>query len=275
MIHVADLAPIVFGLRKEGIYSVFALYADESADKRQQRWLVAGSFFGLAAQFPAVEKEWCERLAEDGVRFFHASDCTGLDGDFDFVARGLEKDETAAHKRAEAIRNDLATIVGNSRALGGIAVGLNLSAYLQATSRRAAQNLDELTTLAYKVLIRDCIKRIDRDWPQSAKIPIAFTFDERSNWKAAEEAYRKLKESDNDIARRMGAVIHTDDKTHPALQMADLMASETRYFLQGNVARPAFVRLKKQHAIYQIATIDKRQWLQMIQRNGPGPKHNR
>jgi hypothetical protein len=258
MISVSDLAPIIFGPNEKGFYAVFALYCDESADAKQERWLAVGSFFGKVEDFPKVETEWRERLAQDQVDYFHATECERLVGEFDFVAKGLDKDQKSARKRADSLRNDLATILGQST-IGGISVGLNLHDFREIAEAFAEEFRTDKVTFAYKVLIRDCITQIDKDWPESANLTIAFTFDDRADWKQAEDAYEQLK-SIPAIDKRMGVVIHADDKKHPALQMADLLAHETRYALQdGTVdlnSRPALQILKESHRLYYVSTVE-------------------
>ncbi|MGA7852780.1 MAG: DUF3800 domain-containing protein, partial [Candidatus Acidiferrales bacterium] len=160
--------------------------------------------------------------------------------------------------------------VADSKAICGISVGLNLRDFRKISARPTAVTKfgTDKVTFAYKLLIRDCVELIEKDVPECANLDIAFTFDDRGDWKQAEEAYRELKTSMPAIGRRMGAVTHADDKKHPALQMADLLAHETRYALQeGTIdhnSRPVLQILKDRHTLYSVTVVQERQlseWL--------------
>ena len=80
--------------------------------------------------------------------------------------------------------------------------------------------------LLYNTLIKSTIELTSKHWP--SKLPIAFMFDDHGGWKEAEEAYRKPKR-DPVIEPRLGRISHGNDRKIAPLQMADLMAFETRH----------------------------------------------
>lgn len=205
---------------------ILALYADDSSDRKGENLLCAGALFGWPHDIFEIERKWQMRLDRDGIKYFRSYDCDALEGEF-----GIPKHRNlnTARAVADSVRHDLTEILLSGKAAGALSVSLLLKDFenLVANNPQARDYFGvNAATVTYKILIRDVITRLTQDWPEDAT-PIAFTFDNHTKFLEAEEAYRDLRR-DSLFAERMGYVGHADDKKHPPLQMADLIASVAR-----------------------------------------------
>jgi uncharacterized protein DUF3800 len=233
---------------------IFALYADDSSDHRGEIVLCAGALFGWPSSIFDIECKWQKRLDRDNIGYFRSSDWESLRGEFDISKHG---NLNTARATADSVRHDLLEIVLSS---GGGAGGLSVSMLLKDFHKVVSSNEKargyygtDAATATYKILIKDVIKMLNRDWPENST-PIAFTFDSHTKYLEAEKAYNDLRK-DPFYAERMGAVDHADDKRRPPLQIADMMASVARYqaldWMEGKAAqRSTFQALTDANLFY-------------------------
>lgn len=248
---------------------IVGLYGDESTDKEITS---VGAVIGWPVWLYYAETDWQARLQRDGIAYYRTSDCENLSGPFDPQVRGWSLN--AASDIAKAVKSDLVDILRRKEGIGAVGVSIEHATFDHAITNPRTRAFwgDDRLIAAYKALICAVIKLIDEDWPGSSDLPIAFIFDEHSNWEKAEEAYRQLKRLEP-CAPRMGHVGHDDDKMFPPLQMADLIASETRRFTIQHLANrsertPAFIRLNETHTVWFLAIADKKYLHEMAERFG-------
>jgi hypothetical protein len=227
-ISAADLAEVVFPHGREGFYVVLGLYADDSHDQKMREIISAGALIGWPSMIFDAECRWQKRLDRDGIKYFRAYDCEHLSGEFDVYKHGWSLN--VGSTIASAVRKDLVQIISSKDGGAGIGVSFLLNDFQNViasnVSAREYWGTDP-TIAVYKLLITTVLQLLDIDWPASRGLPIAFTFDDHAKWKEAEEAYQQLRDSDP-LGDRMGYVGHADDRRHPPLQMADLIAYEAR-----------------------------------------------
>jgi hypothetical protein len=254
-----------------GIYMILALYADDSTDKKlarsdaPERIMSAGSFFGWPGSFFDAERKWEHRLTTDGLDYFRASECEALEGEFRPEKLGMSLNSARAF--ADSVRHDLCKILAGMMGISGIAVSLAVDEFtslIQEIPDAVEYHGRDPVVYLYRKLIRSSLELLEQDWPQSRGIPVAFTFDIHTKWRQAEEAYNKVREDAPLYEDRMGTVSHMDDKKHPPLQMADLMAHEARHeakaFIAGTEAsRPCLKQLKQTKAVYYSGIVRREQ----------------
>lgn len=185
-----------------------------------------------------------------------------LNGQFDPFRLGMSLNSARAH--ADATRRELCEVI-EKEPLTGVAVSLVLDDYREviSTNKKALYYYgSDSTILTYGRLIKSTIELIHQDQPELTKYYMAFTFDSHTDYLKAEAAYKELKEKDIFCSAMMGYIGHGDDKITPALQMADLIASEARHKSREMLAdsdreRPAFTFLSKAHAFYYIGVMAK------------------
>lgn len=244
----------------QGLFVFLKVYADESYDRDIY---CCGSFLGLPRDFYYSGLKWEERLQKDNLKYFRASECEGLHGEFDPqnpYGYGLSQ----ARARASSVYHDLLEII-ETMGIGGIVGGVVKKDFeeLVAENEKAKKHFGtDLMIFSYKTLINATANLLEQDCPEMPNLKVAFLLDEHSNWKQAEEAYGQLKEEDHACARRMLCVGHADDKEYPGLQMADLMAHEGRHKIESWLGaspseRRGFSVLAKNHKVYFVGVMNK------------------
>jgi len=243
------------------------VYADESYDSGIY---TCGAFIGWPKDFYYLGVKWDERLQKDNLRYFRASECEGLYGQFDPQnppGYGLSQ----ARARAESVRYDLIEII-KSDVIGGISISVSRKDFEDFVSKdlKAAQRFGtDILIYTYKTLITLTVELLEQDWPEYPKPKAAFLLDEHSNWQKAEEAYSSLKAENTACANRMLVIGHADDEEYPGLQMADLMAHESRLHTKAHIGNVGTERLmmrelKKKHNVYFTGLMQKEQLQGML-----------
>jgi hypothetical protein len=237
---------------------ILGLYADDSHDEKMREIISAGALIGWPPSIFEAERRWVKRLERDGIAYFRAVDCEHLTGEFDWHRRGWSLN--VGSTIARSVRTDLVQIIKTKDGIGGFGVSMMLKDFTEAIneSPQAKSYWGMNPTIAvYKLLITTIVQLLERDWPESSGCPIALTFDDHAKWREAEAAYQQLKDSDPLCAERIGSIGHLDDKKHPPLQMADLMAYEARkrtleWIAGGVEVRPVFKELTAGQAVYYL-----------------------
>jgi hypothetical protein len=205
---------------------ILALSADDSSD--QATIISAGAVIGFPSDLFEVERKWQQRLSADGIEYFKASECENLRGQFDSTNPRWTPD--AARIIADSMHRDLKAIFRYAPIVG-LGISLLLTDFREAIaeSKLAFDYYGTDQTIAlYKRLLNTVVLLLEKDWPESQNFPIACEFDSHSNYRKAEEAYRQLRDRDPLYAKRLGHIGHGDDKKVPSLQMADMVAYESR-----------------------------------------------
>jgi len=240
---------------------ILGLYADDSSDQKQQHIISAGAIVGWPSAIFEAERKWTKRLAQDGFRYFRSTECESRTGEFDFIRRRWSLN--VGGTIADSVRNDLVKIIRTESGIGGVGLSMLLpdfeKAIKQSAKARAYWGTDK-TIAVYKNLLITLVMLLNQDWPESRCFPLACTFDGHGNWKEAEEAYRWLRDYDPSCSERIGSISHEDDKTHPPLQMADMMAYQSRLrtldWLKGRrrdeYFNPIFKGLAETHSFYYL-----------------------
>lgn len=232
VVSAVDLGEVIFPEGGQGVVVFLKVYADESYDNTVY---CCGSLLGWPKNFYYLGLKWQDRLDQDGLKYFHASD----------------------HAKNDALRGDLVRIIQSDPAVAGSSFSVVRKDFTDLVSKdpKAKEHFGtDPMVFAYKRLIRDTVTLMEKDFPDPP-VKIAFVFDEHTDWKKAQKAYEGLKEEDPACAKRMLCTTHADDKQYPGLQMADLMASEarqdTKAWLKATPGqRPALEALKKTHNVY-------------------------
>ncbi len=274
MFSAVDLSPILFPRGQQGVYVIFALYADDSADQKQKRILTAGAILGFPEYITNAETKWNDRLAKDKIEYFRASDCENLDGPFNPFNRNMSLNSGRA--LAESAACDLVKILQDSKAVISGAVSLLLDDYREVLNTYpSAQNVwgSDPSVVIYRSLVLATVSFIQKEWPESAGVPISCTFDECLDWKKLEDAIKKLKQDDALCRQRVGYVGHADDRTHAPVQMADLIAYEARYKTLHHLGETSkerlnFQKLANSHSMWFISMLDKNYFVETLRDMG-------
>lgn len=245
---------------------ILAVYADDSRD---DELFTVGGFMGFPETFVEAERQWEAALKKEGIDYFKASECQRLDGQFHPTR--LMMSPKSARAFAESVRYTLGKILIDNQ-LGGIGQSIDLKAFQEILrddpdSKEYFMGTDPYI-YSFICYIKTCIDLMNKDGEGLLKrIPVAFVLDQHSNWKAADDAYRMLKENPA-YAHRLAAITHADDKHAIALQMADFCAYEARIQshakMKGQELRPIFTTMAQGNAFYYIGVQQKSTMLKLL-----------
>jgi hypothetical protein len=263
---VLELAEAVFPEGKTGLMTFLKVFGDESYDKSLY---CCGAFLGWPIDFTYLGFKWDDRLEKDGIRYFRASECENLEGEFG-IWSPPGYDLNQARARSDSIRHDLLEIIK-----GQIILGISVCVVKKDFENLVKKNAKarkyfgtDMMVFTYKMLIRHVVGLIEQDFPEPkySKLKAAFVFDEHGNSLQAQQAYNELREQNSLCAKRMLVAVHADDKEYPALQMADLMAYEARigsneWLESSDKERQVMKTLKKSHNIYFMGVMARKQLL--------------
>ena len=252
---------------------LLAVYADDSADARQETIFTVGGFLGYPHMFTKAELKWDAYLRSKKLDYFKASEIERLDGEFDPLK--LMMTPCAARTFAESVRYDLGKIIAEEN-LGGISLSLDVKAFRKVLSEHSDFSnyfeTKDCSVYMFRHFIIHCVGLMIRDMPKYQP-EIAFVFDDHSKWEEAEESFRLLK-TNSPFSSRIASITHADDKKVCALQMADLCAYEGRCHTLNIMGqrdeRIEFKSMAKNHSWYSFSMFREEQLLQhlMEARNG-------
>lgn len=230
-----------------------AIFMDDSSDARHQEIVVAGAAFGLPEKWFDVERFWNRELKRIGLESFHATECESLRDQFKKFR--VEGDPASARRRADQVRLDLIDIA-NAGGIVYAAVGIRRDDWKAAIAKDQYAGLrmpDDPVFFAYHLLMIQCMTRIANHHKFSMA---AFVCDGHNRYKLAQQAYRRLKELNPSAAKHMGSIDHRRASDHAPLQIADLVAHESRLFMLGDKDRPSGIALRKSMFYGALATTE-------------------
>jgi hypothetical protein len=224
-----DLASVFFRHRSNGAFFVLSFNMDDSADSKREKVFVVAGFLGNSVEWFEVERKWEARVKLDGLDYFHAKDFTGkLHGE---AKSKLEEKygKEEAGKKAKELLEDLKSLIKRSSLLA-FCFGILMKDYVlvrgEANGEMVLQSdpyLHAHEQLIYIVATRAC--------KTGGRPGIAFVYDESNKAKLLQGQWKEFKERCPLAAECMTTLSPMDDKTTPAIQVADLIAHTTkRYF---------------------------------------------
>lgn len=233
-----------------------AFYIDDSSDGPHQEIVVAGAAFGSPEKWFDVERYWNRELARHDIASFHATECERLRDQFSKFR--IEGDPILARQNADQIRLDLISIANAGRLIYA-AVGIRRDDWKAAISQEKYRHLkmpDDPVFFAYHLLMIQCVSRIAKYHKFSLA---AFVCDNHNRSQLAQKAYDRLKALNPETAEHMGSISHLPASRHAPLQVADLVAHESRLFMLGVKDRPSGIKLRESMFYGALAT---REWIE-------------
>jgi hypothetical protein len=203
---------------------LLTVYVDDSADETQERAIVAGAYVGFFPQWSKLNREWRKRLKQDGLRFFHTTECWSLRGEFVRFRDPVKYPRPSGRNSATAILEDLENIIHTSGVMG-VAVSIDMRAYnnVRSTEPHASTIFPaDAFEAALQTLVGTCagIVRDNFKGPRSLR----FVCDNSESAGRLENTYKQFKGRNKDLAQFLRDLVHEDDKQFPQLQAADMLA---------------------------------------------------
>ena len=249
-----ELASLTGGCRLFAM--LLRVYIDDSADQKQEKAVVAGAFVGKFGQWSELSTLWRRRLKRDGLKYFRSTEYYSLREEFARYRDPVKYPKPEGSEAACALREDLDAIIKKSQVMGvAAAIPLDLYNKFRETVPGAKDVFGkDAFDGALQSLIARCVRISKREFNGTH---LSFVCDQSNSAPRILEVFRKLKQSDTDIAEIAEGLVHWDDKKFPPLQAADLMAHLAREYFMGWLADPNTVTLKRlQDSVYNICRWD-------------------
>ena len=205
---------------------VLHTYIDDSWDGERERAVVAGCYLGEKRQWSQLAWDWKLRLKGE-IKYFRSTEYYSLRGEFEKFRDPVAYPKPKGSDAARQLRQRLFELIKFSGMAGmAVCVPLDLYEQIRGNERHADKILaKDAFIYAIQELFSLCAETVQSEFPTSR---VAFVCDDSDTYPAIAQAYREYKELNPRHARVMETIVPLDDKTHPQLQAADVMAHLAR-----------------------------------------------
>jgi hypothetical protein len=190
-------------------------YFDESGTHGSSAVTTVAGLLGDSVAWGRLELLWRRRLARDGIKCFHATECRAGEGEFRALSR----------ERREALHDDLTALIAS---MGSYLVGVGMSVYTDDWKYGASDGLKRQSREPYQF----CLLMVQLQIVQFSKEtsdgdPVAFVFAKQEDRNkdyalGVHEVFQRL-----DAYNNIGHVGFGLPSCVVPLQVADLYAHET------------------------------------------------
>ena len=242
-------------------------YLDDSKYQNQTRLVVSAGFFGTQDQWGGLRTQWKRQIEQDGLSYFKTSEWKSLSGEF---ARFKTADYPPPTGRdaANAIRERLHQVVKRFPRILGIGISIPVVDYERVYSRPQADEVfnENPYVAALQGVFRKMVEIMQR---LPGRNMVAFVHDEGLDFPLLHDVYRELRKLNPVYAKYMGDFQPLDDKRHPPLQMADMVANlALGVGLEWLDTRRAPEKLKAmEENMFYLGTWDEHFMLSVLKRN--------
>jgi len=222
-VYTHDLDGVFFRQRK-GKYCVFTFNMDDSADANRQKVVVVAGFVGDSSEWFDVERHWEERIHLEGLEYFRTTEFR--------MSLKRKYGPQEGRERADGLLLDLKLIVKASN-LEAFGLGVLMQDYIAVREEITDSVLESdpyihaHEHLIYQVAEAACAH------PQ--KHGVAFIYDQHDKAKFLQAQWDEFKARNPLVSECMTTLAPMDDKTTPAIQVADLMAHTTKLYFEDRI----------------------------------------
>jgi len=249
---------------------LYRVWLDDSADGKQEQFILAAGLIGRQKQWNDFSKRWKAVLREPPrIQWFHSKEWRSLTGEF-LQFRDKEKwPRPNGGLAANAKREKLKQVIADSK-LVGIGIGIEIPDYhlVRNCDQRAAEcYCADPYAFVLQSLVYECAKGIQLVATEEGRGEhghcIGYVSDDSNKSPIYSSVYSDFKLKNPKIAPIMRGLAHLDDKKWPGLQAADLMAHLVNQVFKQQLAFPENERVlltsipELQGTFWKIARIDK------------------
>jgi len=202
---------------------VYESFLDDSKDGGQKQMIVSAGFCGPKDAWADLRKAWNKRLQEDGLEYFKTSEFRMLKGQF-LPFRDLSQPRDKANK----LRSDLQAIVALHRQIMGFGVAIDEEDYQETIKTRKAENIFGANPYhrALESVMYETVQHV-RSLP--GRNVVAFVHDDGEDFTELHNVYKAFKAKNPRTSKYMMGFMPLNDKQHPPLQLADMIANLTMH----------------------------------------------
>jgi hypothetical protein len=248
---------------------VFNCFLDDSKDQRQEKLIISAGFCGLKDEWGPLRTEWIKKLAEDGLEYFKTSEYKMLSGQFAKFKTSAYPPPTG-RDNARRIRTGLQEVMARHPLIRGIGITIPVSDYNEVCALPEAQGViyGNPYHRALESVMFETTKMINR---HPGKHMVAFVHDSGPDFDELRAVYENFKINNPKTAKFLGGFIPLDDKQHPPLQAADMIANYTLSigdkWLESD--RSQLTKIEMQKNINILGVWEKHYILSVLKRNLP------
>jgi hypothetical protein len=202
---------------------LYRSFLDDSKDKSQSKLMVSAGFFANRNHWGSLRLAWNKVLRSHGLKYFKSSEYYRLNGEFSKFRSALYP-SPSGREAARQIRDELQFTLEQHPQIFGIAVAILLEDYRRAVARPDAAGVLPINPYhtALNSIIYETVKRVNL-LPGENKV--AFLHDEGPDIGSLVSSYKHFKKYNPRTAKTLAGFGGLDDKDHPELQAADMIAN--------------------------------------------------
>lgn len=208
----------------------FTCFLDDSKDRSQEVAVVSAGFVGTKDDWEQLRSSWKATLKKHGLEYFKSSEYYGLSGQF-AKFRSAEYPCPKGREAAQQMRSELQAVLGNHPRIRGLGVLIVINDFHRVMSRPEARGI--IPPNPYHIAFNSVLDRTVKNvvsWSKHGVV--AFVHDSGPDYASLRSSYEEFKKRNPNRARRIAGFSPMDDKEHPELQAADMMAN---YAMQRSV----------------------------------------
>ena len=237
-------------------------YFDESVSCGGSAFTLAG-FLAEESEWDSLVREWAGRLKQDGLTYFHATDCAGGWNDF----------STLSGDQRIALDTDLIAFITRRR-LAGFAVSVankDFDELIKGSDVAKAVLTESPYFIAMQLVVRWICDEVKKSFPNEPAVD--FMFEENNVVSGqAKQIYEELKRKNPELSAFMGSLSYGLKKENIPLQVADELAFEAaknvRNWIDGTPYRMP-IQLMIEAKILSLSYLDRKGMEEFIIRQTP------
>jgi hypothetical protein len=199
-------------------------FLDDSKDQNQSKLMVSAGFFAPQPDWSSFRMAWKSVLRKYGLEYFKSSEFNHLTGQFEKFRKDPSYPKPKGREEAKLIRSELQGVLRNHPKILGTGMCIPLDDYAKVCARPDANEIftGNPYQRALEAVMLETVKMVRRIPGRNA---VAFVHDDGSDFDMLREIYNKFKVKNPKTAKYMAGFQPLDDKEHPPLQLADMIAN--------------------------------------------------
>jgi hypothetical protein len=204
---------------------VYHSYLDDSKDQSQSKMVISAGFYGTQNDWAKLRAAWTGCLKRNQIEYFKTSEYKMLTGQFARFRTGAFP-PPQGREEAMKIRSELQQVFSSIPGIQGIGIAIPLDDHDRVCSRPEASEIfvGSPYRRAFESVMYETVQFIRRIPGRNV---VSFVHDDGPDIDELRAYYLDFKETNPKTAKLMRGFQAMDDKLHPPLQMADMVANFT------------------------------------------------
>jgi hypothetical protein len=206
---------------------VYHCFLDDSKDQNQSKLMVSAGFCGNQADWTSLRVAWSGTLKKHGLEYFKSSEYNHLDGQFERFRKDPNYPKPKGREAAREIRSELQAILSNHPRIFSTGICIPLDDYAKVCARPEAADVFKSNSPYHRSLEAVLFETVKMVRSIPGRNMVAFVHDDGPDFAELHALYKGFKIKNPKTAKFLGGFQSLDDKEHPPLQLADMVANFT------------------------------------------------